>query len=368
MHISAYIHPARIVNPTGVGKHIINMVSGLASFAGFDLRVLATSRDLDGGLRVRGNGPLARLPVQPIPWRRSIIERFWELTNHPKLERWATGADWIYCPAETPIPKGRTPIAVTLHDANYFEPSLAEVNAPAYRKRWQRLARLIARRADLLLTVSEFSKARFIEYLDVPPEKVAVVYNGVEDNVFVPRDRAYTMDAERPYLVVVGGLSARKNAPAVLAITAALREMGSGITTRIVGNSLSGFDRHAQMPPNLELLGYVTDEQLKDLLGRSVALLFPSLYEGFGIPAIEAMAAGTPAVVSRSASLPEVVGDAGVFIDPAEAHASATTILKLAADPELRAKLIEKGRVRAERFRWSACVERLAKALTGEAR
>jgi glycosyltransferase involved in cell wall biosynthesis len=363
MRIAAYIHPDRANNPTGVGKHIINMVSGLAKFPGFDVSVMATSRELEGGLRISGNGPLANLPVLPIAWSRSILERFWEFTNRPKPENWAKGADWIYCPGETPIAKGRTPLAVTLHDAHFFEPSLAGANSQAYRMRWQWLAQLIARRADLLLTVSEFSKARFIKYLNVPPEKIAVVYNGVEDHFFVPQDRAYMMDVERPYLLVVGGLNARKNASAVLAITAVLRELGSNITTRIVGNDLSGLDGQAHLHPNLEMLGYVTDEQLKELLGRSVALLFPSLYEGFGIPAVEAMAVGTPAVVSRSAALPEVVGDAGVYIDPADVRASARTILKLMTDVAFRGKLIEKGRMRAECFRWTACVERLAKAL-----
>ncbi len=170
-----------------------------------------------------------------------------------------------------------------------------------------------------------------------------------------------------PYLLHVGDLHERRNLAVVVdALLSARRHFGAvaGLSLvlagvdRGVGDALQAIAAEADAPDAVVLLGHVSDERLQALYRCAAAFVYPSLYEGFGLPVLEAMASGTPVVASRAASMPEVLGEAGMLLDPLDVEAWTEAIIKVVNDEHLRARMRHAGRARAAMFTW----ERTARA------
>ncbi len=367
MKVACYIHAVRSwQNVSGVGRHLNELILQLAKRA--EATVVCCNEGLGADGKLPETSPLRHLPLQVIPRRRRMVEVPWELLNWPKFDRWAAGFDWVYSPAEVPLPSaGRhgAKTAVTLHDAVAFEAPLWPLDARGKKSaaRMRSLARTITRRADRVITVSEFSKRRFVEELGTAPERISVVGNGVSEFYFDIRTAPAAERHEDPYVLVVGGMHHRKNSGTVLEVARLLAEGDRPIRLKVAGICYPPFDGLAKGAPGVELLGYVKDADVAPMFSRATALLFPSLYEGFGMPAVEAMAARVPVVTSNAAALPEVVGDAGLAFDPRDAKAMAAAIRRLSEDDGWREQWVVKGQQRAERFTWDQCGRRLAEAL-----
>lgn len=163
---------------------------------------------------------------------------------------------------------------------------------------------------------------------------------------------------ERPYILYVGALESRKNLPRLLAAYARLREWSERWRLVIVGarkwKSSPIFDTVQQLglEPHVTFTGYVADEHLPALYSGADLFAFPSLYEGFGLPVLEAMACGTPVVTSNTSSLPEVAGDAAILVDPRDVEQIANAMWLVLSQPDLAAALREKGLARAAQFTW----------------
>jgi glycosyltransferase involved in cell wall biosynthesis len=251
-----------------------------------------------------------------------------------------------------------------LHDAAVFD--CPEAYTPLFVAWYRWLFRRLARRGMVLLTVSEFSRQRLASALCLPPDRIAVIGNGADHMTRIVADptlrRAQGLD-EVPYLIVVSSRQSTKNHTAVLN---AWRRLGRHDARLVIVGTTN--DRVFKREPFAEVpgvvhLGSVDDTSLKALLQGARGLVFPSLYEGFGLPPIEAMACECPVLVSNAAALPEVCGDAALYADPRAEADLARSMSRLLDDASLRADLVMRGRGRVAHWRWDDCAARLLSAI-----
>jgi glycosyltransferase involved in cell wall biosynthesis len=335
----------------------------MSALVAIDARA-AVRREIGGVERV-ARELAARLPalrpdrylvLRPRPRLAHRAGHAWEQIALPVLAR---RADLIYCPANlAPLASRRN--AVAIHD-------VAALAHPEWYGRtyaaWQRLVLpVVARRARLVLTGSRFARDELVERIGVTPDAVAVVPDGVS-NAFSPAvdpgpaRAAFGLD--RPYVLALATRSARKNLAMLGETAAALRPLGIELVSAGGGR---GYLRGGQEPPG-RALGYVPERLLPGLYAGALAFAMPSLYEGFGLPCLEAMACGTPVVAANTTALPETCGDAALLADPEDREAFAGTVLRVATDDAERARLVPAGLDRAAGFTWQRTAELTDSAL-----
>lgn len=252
---------------------------------------------------------------------------------------------------------------VSIHDISYEH--FPEFFNPLSRKRMQALIPFSARKSAHVLTISEFSRKQIIETYGISEKKVTVTYCGVSENFRKIEDEnqidslLQRFSIFNPYILAVGNLQPRKNIKRLVRAYSRLRHQEKihqdlVLVGKLGYNNHEIFDTIKQygVEPFVKYTGYVSEEELVALYNKADIFVYPSLYEGFGLPLIESMACGTPVITSRVSSLPEVAGDAGLYFDPESDTDLENTILKLGDDETLRQDLIEKGKVRAKLFSW----------------
>ena len=275
----------------------------------------------------------------------------------------AAGADLVHCPAAFAPRVGRLPLVLTIHDVLPFRyPELFPRVVVAYsRATWQGAARRAAR----VITGTEHSRRELIELLGVPPPRVAVTPYGA-DARFHPRDvdRAWLAERfgfDRRFVLCVGTLEPRKNLVTALRAFARVAERVDDCLLAIAGGRgwhNDAFERQlAGMSDRVRLTGFVSDEELAQLYAAADCFVFPSLYEGYGLPVLEAMASGTPVVTSDVTSLPEVAGDAAICVPPKDTEAVAAAIERILSEPQVAADFARRGLERARAMTWDACAE-----------
>jgi glycosyltransferase involved in cell wall biosynthesis len=259
---------------------------------------------------------------------------------------------------------------VTIHDTIHlmFPQYLSNHGAYLYARAMMWSA---AKRSDRILTVSESSKRDILHYFHVPPEKIVVIYNAIDERFnHVPREEEMARVRERyqldhGFVLYAGNIKPHKNLVRLIEAFDELRKDGfEELKLLIIGDEISKWPalRRAvhkhKLHKQVRFLGFLPDETLAVLYRLAAVFVFPSLYEGFGLPPLEAMACGTPVVTSNLSSMPEVAGDAAVLVDPYDPHAIKDGIKRVLTDPVLRESLVQKGLIRARDFSWERSVAR----------
>jgi glycosyltransferase involved in cell wall biosynthesis len=270
----------------------------------------------------------------------------------------------FFSPGFNPPPLCPVPFVFTIHDLMQIQ--FPDVATRAKRLYYKLVVMPAARRAHRVLTVSEYSRRRILDWSGLPDERVINVGNGV-DLPFRPDGARY--EPGFPYLLYVGNFRPHKNIHRLLL---AFRDLDyPELRLVLIGTPSSEIVVHLQqlgVEGRTQILSALSDDQLASVYRGALVLVLPSLIEGFGLPALEAMACGTPVVVSRSTALPEVVGDAGLFIDPLDVEDIKRGIEHVLCGSELRTTMSALGLRRAKQFSWDGVAGRVLAVLDEAAR
>jgi alpha-1,3-rhamnosyl/mannosyltransferase len=331
---------------------------------------------IDPDVRVVAIGGSADAAPPGIEWTSAIplpTNLGWMAASIPLAARRAR-LDVYHAPAYTAPLWGVHPLVLTIHDVSYER--RPEWNA--YRN--DRVRRLFYRRsalvADRILTDSEFSRAEIVAAYGVPGSRIDVVPLAAS-RFFTPGaadPRALPAQVRQPYVLHVGDLHIRRNISTALTAVLAVRRDDQRVSLvcagidRGIGEALARQARDAGDPGSLVLLGPVAEASLVNLYRGAAMLVYPSRYEGFGLPVLEAMQCGIPVVSANCASMPEIAGEAGVLIDPLDAEAWAREISALLRDEARRRELGRAGRARAATFSWERTAARTLEVFRESAR
>jgi glycosyltransferase involved in cell wall biosynthesis len=279
-----------------------------------------------------------------------------------------SGVDLLHVQYTAP-PVCFKPVVTTIHDLSFEH--LPEFYTPRERYLFHLAISFTARRAARILTVSEYSRQDLLTTYHLSPEKVVVTPDAIGSQFGPVRDpekitavkKKYRI--EKDYLLSVGTLQPRKNIVRLIKAYDALRSSDDEFAHQLVIVGRKGWlyqdiFRVAQGSRHLSdilFTGYVDEEDLPALYNGATAFVYPSIFEGFGLPVLEAMACGTPVVTSNSSSLPEVVGDAGLTVDPYDELAIQKAIQRVVFDEVLRQKLVKRGLAQAQKFSWQKTAE-----------
>lgn len=352
---------ARKVQDFGIGTYIRNLVAGLAEIDQENCYVLLTGvqgRDVLGELPPNFKVVLERSPVYSM---REFVALSWRLF---RLRLDLYHATHYVLPVATP-----SRVVVTIHDIiHLLYPQFLPNRVAFYYA--QRMMRRSLARADRAIAVSENTRSDLVEYFGVDGSSIEVIYNGVDEHF---RERLSEEDLERwlrqldiprPYLLFVGNPKPHKNLDRVIQAYAEAQELASLDAPLVcVGDRTAAQFKLRQRAEQLgvgdkvRLLGHVAQEALPALYQGATLFLYPTLYEGFGLPVVEAMASGTPVLTSNTSALKEVAGGYAHLVDPLDTRRMAKAIVRLMTDDEYRARLAEKGLARARDFHWRRTAE-----------
>ena len=297
-----------------------------------------------------GKNPLARL------WREHIL-----LPRACRRE----GIDLLHCPKSAVPYVAPCPVVVTLHDLIPLRhPETEKFAARIY---WRLQIPIAARRNSFIITDSEYARREIIEEFGVPPEKIRALMLGFNPAMLEPRTPADTAAVRgkyglpEGYILYVGTIQPRKNLDTLIEAFSRLRR-DSLITEKLVIVGRKGwlydnlFARIKELDLEQEVLftGFVPDEELPNLYDGARVFAYLSLFEGFGLPPLEAMACGVPVITSNTTSLPEVVGDAGISVPPRDVEGVAAALQRVLGNADVAAAMRTRGTARARIFSWEA--------------
>jgi len=248
-----------------------------------------------------------------------------------------------------------------IHDLNFLHyPQFSDF---WYRKYYHFFFFRFARKADFLATVSEFSKQDIVQQYGICPDKIRVAYNGVAEDFFEISAGEKKITQQKltsgiPYFVFVGTANKRKNVVNILLAFNAFRKKGHNVKLVFAGSKkywdkeMKTVLQNMQFADDVIFTGYISTAELNKVISASFSLLYPSLFEGFGVPIVEAFACRTPVITSNTTSMPEVAGDAALLVNPFSVEEITSAMESLFTNENLRNDLISKGKERATHFQW----------------
>ncbi len=359
--VSGYVGPIT----TGVGRTLINIISRCSRSVNNNKYYLFCNYDnKDFDIICKKPGIIRK--TYNISRKSPLLNLFWHQIIYQLRLLWEH-YDVSYIPNATLLLWKVCPTVIVIHD-------LIEYNVPKKFNHLRMLYRkvaypLSARKADCIITVSQNSKKDIVKYCKVPQEKVKVIYNGIDYN-FKPLDKSKTKSilerysVDYSYILYVGTIDhPGKNSVSLIKAFKILLKKYSHFKLVLIGTPGFGFEYIKKEILNLGIKnkvvfpGYVNDEDLVGFYNGATVFALLSLYEGFGLPLIEAMACGTPVIAANTSCLSEIVGNAGFLVDPYDINKIAEKIEILISKEEIRHKMIQKGYEQANKFSWEKAAE-----------
>lgn len=361
---------------TGMGQHLLHLLQGLDSLDERDQHYTLLAPRVRRAYTVRAPQLSDRFREVEVVTRLARlgenVEQVWWEQCGIVLAGSREKVDLLHSPYWSNPLWSPWPTVVTVHDVIQFV-------LPEYA--WRKISRMYfglvsagARRADAIITVSECSKADIVKILGVAPERIHVIGNAVDSTLYPVRD-AWLLKSLRErygigprFVLYFGGFDLRKNVPRIIEAYSRMperlrKEYGLVIAGRYqnLGHPLFPDPREVVAQLGLEgsviFTGQIREQDKAPLFSAASLFVFPSLYEGFGIPVLEAMACGTPVVTSNVSALPEVAGDAGELVDPYQTDAISAAMADLLDNQARRDELSRRGLERARRFTWNGVAE-----------
>jgi len=344
---------------TGIGHSTAALLEELADRLDVTLRAYAVTwsgrRNL-ATLVPHGVTPCARrVPARAARW-------LWRRADHPRIERWTGPVDVVHG-TNFVAPPSRAPAIVTVHDLTCVRfPELCTSDTLEY----PRLLRRALDRGAVVHVVSDTVADEVRDTFSLAADRVVRIYPGVMSVTGGDPASGRALSGRDRYVLALGTIEPRKNLEALVrafdAVAADDDTLGlvlagpDGLGASRVHDAIAG----ARSAARITTLGYVDDPTRADLLAGSTAFAYPSLYEGFGHPPLEAMSVGIPVVATRAGALGEVLGDAALLVDPSDDDALASGLARVVTESALRDELVERGRTRTQRYSWTASADEMA--------
>ncbi len=344
----------------GIGQYVRSLVKHLASIAPDDQFVLVYAR-------ARGVRPFALPSASNISWveipiPRLLLHRFlWPLLGKPLIESFTGPLDVLHITLTTTRVPTQVPTVVTIYDL--FPEKYPDHFKPSGRFFRKGLLKQAKEQAHAIIAISEATKHDIVELLGMTADSIAVIHLGLPRRTAPPSTleagfiRRYTL--QQPYILFVGRIDPRKNIKALIKAFSQLRRKTKDPYLLVLAGSngwkaqeVRRFVERLGLQDSVRFLGYVPDEYLSSLMRNATVFAYPSLYEGFGLPLLEAMAYGIPIAASNISSIPEVAGPAANYFDPYDPTDICRALVELVEDAPLRVTLIEEGHRRLANFSW----------------
>lgn len=337
--------------PTGVGAFVAGAVDALAARGDLVLHTYELS--------FRSRGWRGVLPAR-------VLLRSWERVDYPPAEWWTGAVDVVHGTNFVVPPTRSAGRVVTVHDLTPVR--FPELASPTTR-RFPALVRRAVQRGALVHTPSSFVATEVVDLLGADPDRVVAVHHGVPPVA----PAATPPDVPRPYVLALGTVEPRKDLPSLVRAFDALAAVHRDLHLVVAGPDGWGADAlaaavdGAHHRARIHRLPWVDDAERAALLRHAAAFAYPSRYEGFGFPPLEAMAVDVPVVTTTAGALPEVVGDGAVLVPPGDVDALADGLARVLTDDDVRTAVVARGRRRVEAFSWDRCAAGLADLYRGAA-
>ena len=340
---------------TGVGASVAGFITAVASDSGVD--VVGYGLSAAAGRSLAGALPHAARAGRSVPIPATLLLRTWARFDHPVVERWTGPVDVVHGTNFVVPPARRAARLVTVHDLTPVR--FPELCTPS-SLRYPGLIRRALEQGASVHAVSQSVAHEIVDHFHVDAARVHVIHNGLTP-LPAPLPRH---DTEPPYILAIGTVEPRKGLPDLVAAFDRIADSIPDVHLKIAGPPGWGDDaldaglRDARHPSRIHRVGWVEDRST--LIAGARLLAYPSLYEGFGLPPLEAMSLGVPVVATSAGAIPEVVGDAALLVAPRDGAALAEALLVVATDATTRARLIAAGTEQVALFTWERAGRQLA--------